>query len=187
MCPCLLPQENGSDSSLMTLREVLQKVERGGAVDYTVGGHRCDRPPQVQQGQADDHFIVSPDPDSPRLWRQTAVAMRNLKANNVASHFSYTQLAGSALKMVPYLKFHSSLDLIWFCIPPDSMIANPTKFRIFPTFWFLSISRPLRCGGCASTLARSAWRLQSPFGMCLRIWKLARMKASDWFEQSLWD
>lgn len=112
MCPCLLPQENGSDSSLMSLREVLQKVERGGAVDYTLGGHRCERPPQVQQGHADDQFIISADPESPLLWRPSAIAMRNLKANNVASHFSYTQLAGSALKLVPCLRFHSSLDLI---------------------------------------------------------------------------
>ena len=112
MCPGLLPQENGSDSSLMSLRTALQKVERGGAVDYTLGGHRCERPPQVQQGHADDQFTISPDPDSPLLWRPSAIAMRNLKANNVASHFSYTQLAGSALKLVPGLRFHSALELI---------------------------------------------------------------------------
>eukprot|EP00435_Cladocopium_sp_Y103_P029455 s2934_g7.t1 len=96
-------KENGSDSAVMVLRHALQQVEKNITVDFTLGGHKCERPPQVTQGNADDFFQVSPDPDSQLLWRPTAVAMRNLKYNNVASHFLWTKLKDSPLELAPHL------------------------------------------------------------------------------------
>ena len=37
---CMSPREDGnSDSEVMTLRSALQEVEKGGMVDFTLGGH----------------------------------------------------------------------------------------------------------------------------------------------------
>jgi len=96
-------QENGSDSAVMVLRQALQQVERNITVDFTLGGHRCERPPQVTQGHADDFFQITPDADSQLLWRPTAIAMRNLKHNNVASHFLWSKLKDSPLELAPHL------------------------------------------------------------------------------------
>lgn len=84
----------------MTLREALQHVEKNGLVDYTLGGHKCERPPEVKQGKCDDRFDIQGGPDSPLLWRANNVAMKNLKANNVASHFSWEKLSSSNLELV---------------------------------------------------------------------------------------
>jgi hypothetical protein len=72
-------QENGTDNPLATLRSILQKIEAGGVVDYTLGGHACSRPPAVQQGKAPDSFTVSPDEASPLMWRPQVIQAKNLK------------------------------------------------------------------------------------------------------------
>jgi hypothetical protein len=97
-------QENGTDNPLATLRSILQKIEAGGVVDYTLGGHACSRPPAVQQGKAPDSFTVSPDEASPLMWRPQVIQAKNLKGANIASHFLYSALKGSPLVLAPRFK-----------------------------------------------------------------------------------
>ena len=54
-CVILLVQadDGDSDSVVMSLRELLQKVENAGMVDFEVGGHSCERPNTVTQGKED--------------------------------------------------------------------------------------------------------------------------------------
>ena len=86
----------------MTLRAALQHWEKSGMVEYTVGGHVCHRPPEVQQGRADDMFDVTVEADNPLVWRATAIQSKNLKIANVASAFSFTQLLQSPLLLAPW-------------------------------------------------------------------------------------
>ena len=90
-------QESGGDSETMTLRQALQKIERDGVVDYSVGGHSCERPPEVAQGLSDDCFKIAPDPDNLLVWRANAVQVRHLKASNAASFFTWEKLEASCL------------------------------------------------------------------------------------------
>lgn len=84
----------------MSLKEALQRVEASGLVEYTVGGHRCERPPEVAQGLSEDAFSISPDPDNALLWRANQIQTRSLKQSNVASHFPFSMLTQSALTLV---------------------------------------------------------------------------------------
>lgn len=52
-------QENGHDSELKTLRQVLQQLEASGMVDLEIGGHTFSRPAAVVQGLAADKFFGS--------------------------------------------------------------------------------------------------------------------------------
>ena len=94
-------QEQGSDSNVMGLREALQQIERTGLVDFKLGGHRCERPPAVQQGRDDDHFELQADPSSALLWKPNTIAVKNLKFTNVASHFVWSKLQSSNLQLAP--------------------------------------------------------------------------------------
>ena len=84
----------------MTLRQALQKIERGGLVDYTLGGHTCTRPPAVTQGHQDDCFTISPEPNNPLLWRPNAVPAKHLKMSTIASSFPWPALEASPLVLV---------------------------------------------------------------------------------------
>ena len=96
-------QENSADQPVDVLRSVLQKIEKCGAVGFTVGGHTCARPPEVQQGKAPDSFTITPDEANPLLWRPQAVQVKNLKASNIASHFGLSLLNASPLVLAPQL------------------------------------------------------------------------------------
>ena len=50
----ILQENDGSDSQVNTLRWCLQKAEKEGMVDWTLGGHQAERPAQVYQGHQDD-------------------------------------------------------------------------------------------------------------------------------------
>lgn len=99
-----LLQEDGADGPVTALKEALQAAERSGLVEYSLGGHKCQRPSDVQQGRADDRFEISPDLDNELLWRPNAFQTRSLKASNIASHFSFTSLNESPLVMAPCFK-----------------------------------------------------------------------------------
>lgn len=76
----------GTESEVQTLRSLLQHVESAKQlVDYSVGGHSCARPPQVQQGVAPDGFNIEPDTANPVVWRPQAIQVKNLKGANIAS------------------------------------------------------------------------------------------------------
>lgn len=47
-------EEEGSDSELMTLLQLVQKIERMGHMDIAVSGHVAERPPEVVQGSMPD-------------------------------------------------------------------------------------------------------------------------------------
>jgi len=83
---------------------MLQSIESQGIVDYSLGGHSCVRPPQVQQGKASDHFEIKAEQDNPLLWRPQGVQAKNLKGANIASHFTYAQLKDSPLLLAPWFK-----------------------------------------------------------------------------------
>ena len=76
---------------------MLQMMESKGTVDYTVGGHVCLRPPEVQQGKCPDHFKVKPEEGNSLIWRPQMIQGKNLKGTNVASHFMYSALSASPL------------------------------------------------------------------------------------------
>ena len=95
--PC---QEDGGDTPVTTLREALQAVEKSGFIDYSLGGHSCARPQEVAQGKSDDRFDVVPETGNPLVWRATAVAQKQLKAINIASHFTAEALDKSPLVLV---------------------------------------------------------------------------------------
>ena len=100
---------------MLSLRAALQKVERGGMIDFTFGGHQCERPQEVQQGRADDCFRMTPDPDGQLLWRANTINVRNMKATNVASYFPWSKLSSSALELVPRKQQKTILGLgsVW--------------------------------------------------------------------------
>ena len=94
-------QDNGADGPVTTLRAALQAVERSGMIEYSLGGHSCTRPSDVQQGKADDSFDIVPEAENPLLWRANAIPHKQLKAVNVASHFAFAALDASPLILVP--------------------------------------------------------------------------------------
>ena len=96
-------QEENGDSPVMTLREALQKIEKSGFIDYSVGGHSCTRPADVQAGKADDMFEVKPESGNPLVWKATGISQKQLKVNNIASHFTAMQLDASPLILVLWL------------------------------------------------------------------------------------
>ena len=88
---------------MTTLREALQRIEKSGFIDYTLGGHSCARPAEVAQGKCDDKFDICPETGNPLVWRATAIAHKQLKAINCASHFTADALEKSHLVQVPWL------------------------------------------------------------------------------------
>ena len=119
-------QENGCDLPVQTLRDVLQHIESKGCVDFSLGGHTCARPPEVQQGKAPDSFVITPDPGNPLLWRPQLIQQKNLKPANIASHFQYSILKDSPLVLVPW--FHNNSICFWFV--PNMLSRKP---RYYPT------------------------------------------------------
>ena len=88
---------------LQPLRAILQHVESKGTVDFSLGGHSCSRPPEVQQGKAADAFVVQPDTTNPLVWRPQAVQQKALKPANLASHFAYPLINASPLVLATQL------------------------------------------------------------------------------------
>ena len=78
-------EDKGTDSSLMTLRELIRKMEKDGNVDLVLGGHKYNRPASVSNGQEADRFDVTPDGDL--CWRPNTVQAKNAKLNNIMSIF----------------------------------------------------------------------------------------------------
>lgn len=101
---CDSGQDDGSDTNPMVLCAALQAVEKSGMIDFSLAGHTCCRPPEVQQGRCDDRFDVAPT-DEKLLWKANAVPAKSLKASNLASHFSYQQLKASPLVLVALFAF----------------------------------------------------------------------------------
>lgn len=89
------------DSSVISLRSAIQKIEASGNVDFSLGGHVCARPADVQQGRADDHFEISPDSSTMLLWRPNNVPAKNIKNTNLASQFAFPALMSSPLALAP--------------------------------------------------------------------------------------
>ena len=96
-------EADGADSPPCTLRKALQTVEKGGLVDFTLGGHSVTRPPEVAQGHADDKFTIVATNDI--LWKANNVAIKSLKSHNVASTFTKAKLE-KVLKLAPCLVFN---------------------------------------------------------------------------------
>ena len=90
----------------MTLRQALQRLEKSGFIEYTLGGHVCQRPVTVQQGKEDDRFDVSPEDGNGLVWRANSIPIKQLKGANVASHFSHAALKASPLVCVFWLQHH---------------------------------------------------------------------------------
>lgn len=56
LCSCW-KDKDGNDLPLNTLRWCLQKAEADGMVDWQLGGHTAERPPQVYSGSQDDMLL----------------------------------------------------------------------------------------------------------------------------------
>ena len=56
---CMLQETDGSDTPVNTLRWCLQKAEKDGMVDWTLGGHVAERPAGVFSGNQDDMLLGS--------------------------------------------------------------------------------------------------------------------------------
>ena len=97
-------QASGGDSAVMSLREALQLTERAGLIAFSLGGHSCERPPEVTQGRQDDEFSIAPDPGCQLLWRANSIAVKSLKCTNIASHFPFSKLSESPLELVTCLQ-----------------------------------------------------------------------------------
>ncbi|CAJ1431217.1 unnamed protein product [Effrenium voratum] len=98
-------EADGADSPPCTLRKALQTVEKGGLVDFTLGGHSVTRPPEVAQGHADDKFTIVATNDI--LWKANNVAIKSLKSHNVASTFTKAKLE-KVLKLVWRIRVYNS-------------------------------------------------------------------------------
>ena len=55
----MLQETDGSDTPVNTLRWCLQKAEKDGMVDWTLGGHVAERPAGVFSGNQDDMLLGS--------------------------------------------------------------------------------------------------------------------------------
>ena len=132
----------------MSLRAALQQIEKTGMIDYTVGGHKCERPGEVVQGHADDRFQISPDPDQALLYRSNAVAAKNLKFNNLASFFTFQALEASPLVLAPWL---------------DCSVRRRSQV------WRLRIYGTEKCVAAAKSLWHLATSLQFEKDECKRV------------------
>jgi hypothetical protein len=56
-CACF-QEADGTDTTVQSLRQCLQQVEKGGMVDFQLGGHTCERPGQVFSGHHDDMSLA---------------------------------------------------------------------------------------------------------------------------------
>lgn len=103
-------------------------------VDFTLGGHKCERPQDVRQGRADDMFEVTPEPQNRLLWRANAIAARSLKATNVASHFPWSKLEASSLELAPcsqqFRKNHWS-NFDYLIVSLLEFISNNLKYILY--------------------------------------------------------
>ena len=119
----VLLEVNGRDNPVMSLKAALQAVERGGLVDFQLGGHTCTRPAAVVQGQTDDkllwlhlqqivpvlascvyfkysvciypRFDVAPNDDDPAVWKPNTVRLDLVKHSNAGSYFATSVLTSS--------------------------------------------------------------------------------------------
>ena len=128
----------------MSLRQALQDIERGGLVDFTFGGHSCERPQEVRQGRADDMFQISPQPDSRLLWKSNAIQVRSLKASNAASHFPWSKLESSCLDLATCLQKVSTMVLLLQKLLANilfwELLSNISFWELLSQIFFLGIS-----------------------------------------------
>ena len=127
-------QEDSGDSQVTTLREALQGIERSGFIDWSLGGHACNRPADVAQGRSDDRFDIVPESGNPLVWRASAINQKQLKAINCASHFSADTLNKSPLVCVlwPYrLRCWISNQCFGFCFHLCFLGNSDSKILIF--------------------------------------------------------
>lgn len=126
-------QEDSGDSAVMTLRHALQSFEKSGFIDWTLGGHSCARPAEVQQGKADDMFEIKPQEGNQLLWRATTVAAKQLKQTNVASCFSCATFDASPLICVLWLDlFEYDLAYVvhWLEILENAKVSKPVDLLV---------------------------------------------------------
>ena len=124
-------------------------METSGFIEYSVGGHTCARPAAVQQGKCDDYFEVAPHEGNQLVWRATSIPAKQLKASNVASHFTYGNLVEGPLVLV--LRLTTKKDFVDVVYTP--FLDLPC---VDPTWFFLNLVLPfhLRSGDSASTPRR---------------------------------
>ncbi|CAK9060296.1 unnamed protein product [Durusdinium trenchii] len=128
-------EENSKDGPLCSLRDALQQVEKNGLVDFSVGGHTCVRPPEVQQGMCDDRFVISADNSNPLLFKPNAIQTKSLKAANLASHFSWEAMQASPLELVWRLRLYTTEKCVapakplWY-LPGDLKMAKDVCQRL---------------------------------------------------------
>ena len=96
----VVEKSDGFDSPLTTVRQVFLDSERSGTVNCELSCHTMERPAEVVQGAAPDHFKISPKKINSLAWKPQNVQAKNLKQTNAASFFEAKQLQEGALQLV---------------------------------------------------------------------------------------
>ena len=113
-----------SDSSPMTLFQLVHTLERKGILDLTLTGHTADRPASVKRGEESDRLEVVHQSYS--LFKPNAVTAKAAKSTNVAG------LAGYKV-----LKASNYLELVWrILVQPsnDGCLLIFLRLNLKPTF-----------------------------------------------------
>ncbi len=135
---------------MMTLRSALHIVEASGMVEYTLGGHCCQRPAAVQQGKDDDKFEVSPEDANPLVWKANVIPNKQIKVANLASQFTCEQFAASPLVCVFWLEMSQLI----------SSSTCPNVIKLITRFCHAA----LRYGGSESIRTRNVSQQLNLFG-----------------------
>lgn len=131
-----------NDSEIQSLRHTLQSTEKGGNVDWPLGGHVCERLAEVQQGRSEDGFQSSADESNPLLWRPNSIAVKNLRFTR--SHLCVLHLG--PLSSVIEFEFGVGFD----CIGLLLMIFTLSK-KLFKV-WRVRYYESERCVAAAKPL-----------------------------------
>ena len=82
-----------ADSSPMSLFKLLTTIEKRGAVDFKLTGHKIERPAAVRRGEAADAIDVSHETYS--VYKMNNVVQKHVKAGSLASFIGQKALSGS--------------------------------------------------------------------------------------------
>ena len=99
--PCIpfevvLEEQTGQgpqDTQPMSLYDLITLLEKRNIVDFTITGHKVERPASVCRGEAKDTFQVTHDAYS--VYKPNAVQLKAVKAGNLAGVIGTKSLSSS--------------------------------------------------------------------------------------------
>ena len=130
-----MEKNDGFDGPLTTIRQVFLDLEKAGTVNCELSCHTMERPPEVVQGTAGDHFKVKPKKVNTLAWKPQNVLAKNLKQTNAASFFAPKQLEDGGLQLVWRVRHYKREAMIapakplWF-VRSRLVLANDEVKRL---------------------------------------------------------